>query len=82
MWGSVSNVFEWPPDMPATSRNSVSMGAGQSASTLIRRAFSSSRSARDRLATNDFVAPYTAMRGVGTNEAIELTLMITPPCRI
>lgn len=41
--------------------------------------FNSSRSAREKLCTYAFVEQYTAMRGVGANDAMDEMFRISPP---
>ena len=53
--GRVSNVWLEPGAMPATGKNSVSIGPGQTARTLIFLPLSSLLSAFERLNTYAFV---------------------------
>ena len=53
--GNVSNVRLAPGSIPATGKNSVSIGPGHTASTLILRFLSSLRNAFERLNTYAFV---------------------------
>ena len=65
--------------MSATSKKFVAIGPGQTVSTVIPRGRSSSPSDLENADTYALVAEYTVMRGVGANEAIELTLRIPAP---
>ena len=69
--GSLSNALDAPSLIPATAKNSVLIGPGQTAVTLIFLFFNSYLSEREKLITNDFVAEYTLILAFGTKEAIE-----------
>ena len=77
--GRVSKVWLEPGAIPARGRNSVSIGPGQTAKTLIPRGRSSERSAFERLKTYALVEQYTAIRVFGAKAAMEQVLTISPP---
>ena len=77
--GSMSSVRLLCVGRSATCQNSVIIGPGHTARTLIFLGFNSSRSAREKLCTYAFVEQYTAMRGVGANDAMDEMFRISPP---
>jgi len=65
--------------MPAIGKNSVDIGPGHNANTLMPLGFNSSRKPLEKLMTYALVEEYTVIRGLGTKEAIEQTFSMYPP---
>ena len=74
--GKVSKVLLVPFSIFATGKNSVSIGPGHTAVTLIFLLFNSNLNALEKEVTYALVELYTAIRALGTNDAIELTFII------
>lgn len=65
--------------MLPTSRNSVFMGPGHTAVTVMSLRFSSSLRPTVKEDTYALLAPYTVIRGVGQKDAMEDVLRMRPP---